>query len=127
MKKWTAMLAPIALAAGICGMLRADDSAPPVPSQAADSWQSKDDYVWWVEHQAAIAKDADAAGVQAAIEAKAVMGTGQPAIDFFTKALYDTKSRPVQRQIRLTLFDLYKSQGQNDKALDQLLLLMADQ
>jgi hypothetical protein len=127
MKKWTALLAPIALAAGICGMLKADDSAPPVASPAADSWQIMNESTWWVEHQAAISKDADAAGVQAAMEAKAALGPGQPAIDFFNKALYDTKSRPVQRLIRLMLFHLYKDQGQNDKALDQLRMLMMDQ
>ena len=129
MRKLTAILAPIALAAGICGMLKADDSAPPPdPSQTTDSWQVKDEYVWWVEHQSAIANDAGMSGVQAVIEAKNLLGAkGQPAIDFFTKALYDSKNRTVQRQIRLTLFDLYKEHGQTDKALDQLQQLMMDQ
>jgi hypothetical protein len=128
MKKTAAILAPIALAAGICGMLKADDSSPPpAPSQGTDTMQIKDEYVWCVEHQAAIDNDAGMSGVQAVIEAKEMLGKGQPAIDFFNKALYDAKSRTVQRQIRLTLFDLYKEQGQADKALDQLRLLILDQ
>ncbi|MGD0390326.1 MAG: hypothetical protein ABSC42_15385 [Tepidisphaeraceae bacterium] len=123
MKKAAAILAPIALAAGICGILKADDSSPP-PAPL----QGNAEYVWFVEHQAAIDKDAEASGVQAVIEAKNLMGSkGQPAIDFFTKALYDSKSPAVRRQIRLTLSDLYKEQGQTDKALDQLQQLIMDQ
>jgi len=51
----------------------------------------------------------------------------QVSIDFFNKALYDVKNRAVQRQIRMTLYDIYKEQGQSDKALDQLQELMMDQ
>ena len=51
----------------------------------------------------------------------------QAQIDFFTKALQESKSRPIQREIRMALFQIYRQQGQNDNALDQLHQLMIDQ
>ena len=131
MKKLLAFVAPIALGAGICGMLRADDSAPPAPtvSQSGDSYLAADQYTWYVEHESAIAKDAESTGVQAVLEAAAFLHDREPQvqIDFFNKALYDSKMRPVQREIRMELFKLYKQQGQSDKATEQLQALMNDQ
>jgi lipopolysaccharide biosynthesis regulator YciM len=127
MKKLLAMLAPLAVAAGVCGMLKADD-APPTPT-GSDAWTASNQYTWGIEHTAAIAKDPDAVAVQAVIEANDLLKSKDPqvAIDFFTKALYDSKNRPAQREIRLVLCHLYKSQGQNDKALDQLQQLIEPQ
>ena len=44
--------------------------------------------------------------VQAVIEANELLKSRDPqvALDFFNKALYDTKSRPVQREIRIVLY-----------------------
>jgi hypothetical protein len=118
--KWTA---PVALAACVCGLLKADVAVPPPSAVPAN------DYVWFVEHTAAVAKDPDTSAVQAVIEAKELLKGKEPqvGIDFFMKALYDTKSRAVQREIRLTLYQLYKDQGQTDKALDQLQQLIVGQ
>jgi hypothetical protein len=129
MKKLLGIIAALALGAGVCGMLKADDSPPPSSSGAPDTWQAKDESVWWVEHTAAIASSAEASGVQAVVQARELLKARDPqvSLDFFNKALYDTKNRAVQRQIRMTLYDLYKEQGQSDKALDQLQQLMMDQ
>ncbi len=128
MKRLLAWTAPVALAVCVCGLLRADDSPPPVAGQGS-SYTDAAAYLWWVEHMAAVAKDPEASGVQAVFEAKDLLRNKEPqvAIDFFTKALYDTKSRAVQREIRMTLYWLYKGQGQNDKALDQLQQLIVGQ
>lgn len=128
MKKLAAIMAPLALAACVCGILRADDSPPPTASQGS-SVNDTNAYLWSVEHSAAVAKDADASGVQAVMEAKDLLRSKEPQveIDFFTKTLYDVKSRAVQREIRMTLSKLYKEQGQTDKAMDQLQQLMMDQ
>jgi hypothetical protein len=110
-------------------MLRADDSPPPASAGTADVWQTRDESVWWMEHTAAIAASAENSGVQAVIQAREFLKSRDPqvSIDFFNKALYDVKNRAVQRQIRMTLYDIYKEQGQSDKALDQLQQLMMDQ
>ena len=125
MKKLTAVLAPLALAGCICGMLRADDSSPPQTASA----DAADAYIWRIEHTAAVAKDADASGVQAVMAARELFHGKDPQveIDYFTKMLYETRLRPVQREIRIILAELYKGQGQDDKALDQLQQLMMDQ
>ena len=129
MKKALGIIGAMALGAMACGMLRADDSPPPASSGATDTWQTRDESIWWIEHTAAIAANADSSGVQAVIEARELLKSRDPqvSIDFFNKALYDVKNRAVQRQIRMTLYDIYKDQGQNDKAMDQLQQLMMDQ
>jgi hypothetical protein len=130
MNRLVKFLAPVALAAGIGGILNADDSMPP-PSggpTATEAWQASDGYIWGVEHAAEIAKDADSTGVQAVIEADHLLKSRDPqvALDFFNKALYDTKSRAVQREIRFVLYRLYEQTGQHDKALDQLQQLIVE-
>lgn len=129
MKRLYGIMAPIALGAVICGILRADDGPPPASAGTADVWQGRDESVWWMEHTAAIAGSADSSGVQAVVEAREFLRARDPqvSLDFFNKALYDVKNRAVQRQIRMTLYDIYKEQGQSDKALDQLQQLMMDQ
>ncbi len=127
MKRLLAWAMPVVVATCVCGLL-ADDAPPPGAAQGSATIDANS-YLWFVEHSAAIANSADATGVQAVIEAKDLLRSKDPqvSIDFFTKALYDSKSRPVQRAIRMTLYDLYKGQGQNDKALDQLQQLIIGQ
>jgi lipopolysaccharide biosynthesis regulator YciM len=127
MKRLLAWVAPVVLGACACGLL-ADDSPPPANTQGANGLDANA-YIWFVEHSAAVSKDAEASAVQAVIEAKDLLRSKEPqvSIDFFTKALYDAKSPAVKRAIRMTLYDLYKTQGQNDKALDQLQNLIVEQ
>jgi len=122
-------IAPLALGIAFCAMLRADYSTPPIPTGTGDTWQSRDESVWWMEHTTAIATSADASGVQAVVLARDLMKQQSPqvALDFFNKAVYEVKNRAAQRQIRFTLFELYRDQGQTDKAMDQLQQVMMDQ
>ena len=101
---------------------------PAAGPTTGEAWQVADGYIWGVEHAAEIAKDPDSTGVQAVIEANELLKSRDPqvALDFFNKALYDTKSRPVQRQIRIVLYHLYQQAGQHDKALDQLQQLIVE-
>jgi lipopolysaccharide biosynthesis regulator YciM len=127
MKRFLSWTVPVALAACTCALL-ADDSPPPANSQGANTLDANA-YIWFVEHSAAVSKDAETSAVQAVIEAKDLLRSKEPqvSIDFFTKALYDAKSPAVKRAIRMTLYDLYKTQGQNDKALEQLQMLIVEQ
>jgi hypothetical protein len=126
------IVAPLALTIGVCGLLKADDPAAAPPIGQSQGWGSLDannKYNEFVEQNVGLAKDADATGVEAVIYAAAIFHDKEPQaqIDFFTKALQDTKSRPVQREIRFALFQMYRQQGTDDKALDQLHQLMMDQ
>jgi hypothetical protein len=127
MRKSLAIIGPLTLAAAISGILKADVGIAPV--QPLSTLPGGNDYIWWVEQNAAIAKDPEAAGVEAVIDAATLLHDREPQvqIDFFNKALYETKMRPVQREIRMALYQIYKQQGQNDKAMDQLQQLMLDQ
>jgi hypothetical protein len=127
MKKLVMLAAGVALAAGVGGMLKADDSTP--PTGAGGTVDVHNAYLWGVEHTALIDKDADASGVRAVIDAGESLKSQPPQVqlDFFNKALYETKNRAVQRQIRFELYRLYSGQGQNDKAMDQLEQLMIDE
>jgi hypothetical protein len=129
MRKLSFLIVPIAVAVGIGGLLRADDTQPPVASAIPSDAYNSDAYIWYVEHYAAVAKDSETAGVAAVLKAQDVLKGRDPqvAIDFYTKALYDAKSPTVQRAVRFQLFELYKAQGQNDKALDQLQQLIEAQ
>lgn len=134
MNKLLLIVALLALGASVCGMLKADDpAAAPLAGvrqgPGPDSLQANNEYASFVEHNAEIAKDAEATGVEGVIYAAALLRDKEPQvqIDFFTKALHDSKLRPVQREIRFALFQIYRQQGQNDKALDQLRQLMMDQ
>lgn len=130
MKKLAMLVAPAILAAGICGMLQADDSTPSLPAPTDSSYQSTNEYLWAIEHTAEVAKDPDIIGVQAVLEAHELMKkSNQPQveIDFFTKAIYDAKNAAVKREARMMLFNLYREQGQADKAMDQLQQLMMEE
>jgi hypothetical protein len=130
MNRLVKFVAPVALAVAIGGMLKADDSMPPTAGNptATDAWQATDGYIWGIEHTAEIAKDPESTGVKAVIEADRLLKSRDPqvALDFFNKALYDTKSHAVQREIRFTLCRLYEQTGQHDKALDQLQQLIVE-
>ncbi len=128
MKRFLSWTVPVVLGACACGLL-ADDSPPPANTQGANT-PDANAYIWFVEHSAAgVSKDAETSAVQAVIEAKDLLRSKEPqvSIDFFTKALYDAKSPAVKRAIRMTLYDLFKTQGQNDKALEQLQMLIVEQ
>jgi hypothetical protein len=134
MKKLAMIIAPAVLAAGVCGMLRADDSNPIVPDPARLAyyahWQEENVYLWGLQRTAEIAKDPEMSGVQAVLEADEFMkATKEPQveIDFFNKALYDAKSPAVRREARMMLYKLYRQQGQADKALEQLEELMTEE
>jgi hypothetical protein len=127
MKKLLVMAAPLALAAGFCGLLKADDSG--ATPTAPTNWDATNSYLWAVEHTAEVAKDPDASGIQAVMAAEELLKDREPQVqtDFFNKALYDTKNRAVQREIRMVLFRIYRNEGQTDKATEQLQLLMSDE
>lgn len=132
MRKLFVIISPLALIMGVCGMLKADDPASAPPSGQSQSWGSLDangKYNEFVEQNVGLAKDADATGIEAVIYAAAVLRDRDPQaqIDFFTKTLQESKSRPIQREIRMALFQIYRQQGQSDNALDQLHQLMIDQ
>ena len=132
MRKLLVIAAPVALTIGVCGMLKADDPTTAPSNGQPHGWGSVDGsikYNEFLEQNVRLAKDADATGVEAVIYAAAMFHDKDPQaeIDFCTKALQDTKSRPVQREIRLELFQKYRQLGMDDKALDQLQQLMMDQ
>jgi hypothetical protein len=83
-------------------------------------------YIELVDHFSRLAHDPGASGVAAVITAGEMLkarGT-DAAIDYFTKVLPEVKDPTIQRAIRLQLADLYKTSGQQDKALEQLRILM---
>jgi hypothetical protein len=128
MKKALCWVVPVAVAAGLCS-LRADDSSPPAaPQNASDYYQTADAYVWYVEHTAALDKDAESAGVAAVLKSEELLKTKDPqaALDYYLKVVYDSKSHAVTRAARMELYEVYKSMGQPDKALEQLQLVIAE-
>jgi hypothetical protein len=132
MRKLLVIAAPVALTIGVCGMLKADDPTTAPSYGQSHGWGSVDatiKYNEFLEQNVRLAKDADATGVEAVIYAAAMFHDKEPQaqIDFLTKALQNTKSRPVQREIRLELFRKYRQEEMDDKALDQLQQLMMDQ
>jgi hypothetical protein len=127
MKKALCWIAPVVVAAGFC-TLRADDSAPPAAQTASDYYTTADAYVWFVEHTAALDKDIDAAGVAAVLKSEDLLKSKDPqaAADFYLKVVYDAKSHAVVRAARMELYEVYKSMGQPEKALEQLQLVMTE-
>jgi hypothetical protein len=128
MKKAFCWIGPAVVVAGLC-TLRADDSSPPAaPQNASDYYQTADAYVWYVEHTAAVDKDPDSAGVAAVIKSEELLKTKDPqaAADYYLKVVYDAKSHAVIRAARMELYEVYKSMGQADKALEQLQLVMTE-
>jgi hypothetical protein len=73
-----------------------------------------------------LSRDPAAAGVAAVVTAGEMLRArgADPAITYFTKVLPEVKNESVQRAVRLQLVELYKMSGQQDKALEQLQILM---
>jgi thioredoxin-like negative regulator of GroEL len=75
---------------------------------------------------ARLAHDPSTTGIAAVVAAADILrprGT-DAAIDYFNKLLPDTKNPAVQRAIRMHLVDFYKAAGQQDKALEQIRILV---
>ncbi len=86
-------------------------------------------YLSMVAQYSKMAGDPESAGVAAVVSAADVLRRGGPqeAINYFTKLLPEVKIDAVRRAIRLQLVDLYKAVKQDDKALEQLhVLITAD-
>ena len=79
-----------------------------------------------VERSSRIAKDPTDSGVTAVLVAGQLLKhrSHADAIDYWNKALAETRNDAVARAIRGQLVDLYKQTGQTDAALEQLRTLM---
>jgi hypothetical protein len=75
---------------------------------------------------ARLARDADTAGIAAVVTAADMLRPRgiDAGIDYFTKLLPETKSPSIQRAIRMHLIELYRNAGQQDKALEQVKILI---
>lgn len=118
-------LMPLALAGGLCAILRGDDLSP---AAAANSMQDQATETWVLEQYSNIDKDPDSAGVWAVYQSAEILKDqpAQSSIDYFQKMLYQAKGRAVQRAIRTKLIGLYRSVNRDDKAMEQLEALMTD-
>jgi len=121
-------IVPLAAAIGFCALLRADDLATPPVAPPTRNLGDMYTYVKLVERYALIAKDPDAAGVAAVLQANQLLEGKDPnvVLGYFQKILYETKSRAVQRAIRMQLAEQYKTLGQTDHAMEQLQALMTE-
>jgi hypothetical protein len=83
-------------------------------------------YMDLVDRFSRLSRDPSTAGVAAVISAADLLKPrgADAAIEYFNKLLPDVKSEAVQRAIRIQLIELYKNAGQQDKALEQLDLLI---
>ena len=83
-------------------------------------------YIELVDRFTRLSRDPGTAGIAAVISASDMLKRRGPdtAINYFTKILPDVKNEAVQRAIRIQLADLYKAAGQEDKAIEQLEILM---
>jgi hypothetical protein len=115
----------MALAAGLCTMLRADDVSSATPQQ---SLQDQATQAWLLDHTIAVTKDPEGAGVWAVDQTMEILKDQPPqaTIDYLQKMLYEAKGRAVQRAIRIKLVGLYRATDRNDKAAEQLEELMSD-
>jgi hypothetical protein len=83
-------------------------------------------YIEVVDRFSKLSQDPQAAGVAAVVSASDLLRQRGPqqAIEYFNKALPDVGDPAVRRAIRIQLADLYKQNGETQKALEQLDLLM---
>jgi thioredoxin-like negative regulator of GroEL len=118
---WIALIGTAGIGIGANAMLRGD-------SMQSGGVSAADEQVWFVQQQAAIAKDPDAMGIMALDEAAvALQNSGvDKQIEFFQKMLADSRNHAVQRHIRLKLADLYMQNGRGDNALEQLQQLITE-
>lgn len=121
-RRFPLWIASIALTAGVCTLLRADDNSPPANPPQTDAWQSRGSYAWALGQYSNVAKDPEAMAIAAVYGADDLMQTQTPQqqADYFNKLLFNTKSRAVQRAIRMRLVKIYKDSNRPDEALDQL-------
>jgi hypothetical protein len=103
---------------------RDNNRRPPAP--VPPEIQRFQSYIAMVTQYGKLAADPEATGVAAVVSAGDILRKSGPqaAIDFFTKTLPDVKFDAVKRAIRLQLVDLYKANNQQDKALEQLQVLI---
>ena len=83
-------------------------------------------YLEVVQGFSQLSRDADATSVAAVIAMGDVLRHRGPekSIEYFHQLLPQVKSESVRRAIQLQLADLYKVSGQQDRALDELQLLI---
>jgi len=83
-------------------------------------------YIEVVDRFSRLARDPASSGVAAVITASDMLKArgADAAINWFNQQLPQVKNEAVQRAIRIQLIDLYKSSGQQDKALEQMSQLM---
>jgi hypothetical protein len=83
-------------------------------------------YIDLVDRFSRLSRDPSTAGVAAVISAADLLKPrgADAAIEYFNKMLPEVKSEAVQRAIRIQLVELYKNAGQQDKALEQLDVLI---
>ena len=79
-----------------------------------------------VDNYSKLASNPESAGIAAVVSAGDVFRKKGPeaAIDYFNKILPEVTMDGVKRAIRLQLADLYKANKQEEKALEQLQILM---
>jgi Tetratricopeptide repeat-like domain len=101
-----------------------------IPARAGDNSPAglamMQTYLDLIDHFSKLAKDPAAAGVAATIGATDMLKAKSPddAIKFLEETLPNVKNQAVQRVIRFQLIELYKSTGDQDKALEQMKALM---
>ena len=83
-------------------------------------------YIDLVDRFSRLSRDPSTAGVAAVISAADLLKPrgADAAIEYFNKMLPEVKNEAVQRAIRIQLVELYKNAGQQDKALEQLDVLI---
>ena len=81
-----------------------------------------------IDRYAKLSRDPVASGVAAVVSADDLFKGRPPeqAIEYFTKLLGEVKNETVQRAIRLQLIELYGKNNDQQKALEQLRLLMIE-
>jgi hypothetical protein len=81
-----------------------------------------------IDRYAKLSRDPVASAVAAVVSADDLFKGRPPeqAIEYFTKLLSEVKNETVQRAIRLQLIELYGKNNDQQKALEQLRLLMIE-
>jgi hypothetical protein len=83
-------------------------------------------YLDAVDRYARLTRDPANSGIAAVVAANDILRPrgADVAIEYFNKLLPEVKTPAVQRAIRITLVDLYKTAGKQEQALEQLRQLM---
>jgi len=98
---------------------------PGGPARGPDYDQMRG-YMELVERYAKMARDPSSSGVAAVVASSDTLRRQGPkaAAEFFEKLLPDVKNETVARAIRIQLADLYRKAGMEEKALEQLKVLI---